>query len=76
MVVASRGVIIVDFFPNSLVVSRDPVAADYVGTKMLNDERAKHSKPARNVPLLEEAARMGLGTNDPRKIELQTLELE
>ena len=51
-----------DFAPNSLIVSADPVVTDYVGTEMINEERAKHNEtPTRPVPLLEEAVRMGLG---------------
>jgi uncharacterized protein (DUF362 family) len=64
-----------DFAPNSLIASRDPVAADYVGAEMLNEERARHNQPPRNVPLLEKAAEMGLGTNDPEKMELIKLDL-
>ena len=66
---------VVDCAPNSLIASRDPVAADYIGTEMLNEERAKHNLPPRNVPLLEKAAQMGLGTNDPEKMELLEVEL-
>ncbi len=64
-----------DFAPNSLIVSRDPVAADHIGTEILNDERAKRNLPPRKVPLLETAAKMGLGTNDPQKIDLTLLDL-
>ena len=65
-----------DFAYNALIMSKDPVAADYIGTKILNEERAKHNQPPRNVPLLEKAAQMGLGTNDPEKIELCMVDLE
>ncbi len=64
-----------NFAPNSLIVSRDPVAADYVGTQMLEEERARHNQPPGNVPFLDEAADMGLGTNDPEKMELVKLGL-
>jgi uncharacterized protein (DUF362 family) len=64
-----------DFAPNSLIVSTDSVAADHVGTQMLEEERARHNQPPRNIPLLEKAADMGLGTDDPEKIELIKLEL-
>jgi uncharacterized protein (DUF362 family) len=66
---------VVDFAPNSLIASRDPVAADYIGTEMLNEERAKHNQRPQNVPLLEKAAQMGLGTNDPEKMEVLEVEL-
>ena len=65
-----------DFCPNSLIMSKDPVAADYIGTEMLNEELANHNFPPRNVPLLAKATEMGLGTNDPAKIELIKLELK
>lgn len=65
-----------DFAPNSLIVSKDPVAADYIGTEMLNEERANRKLPPRNVPLLAKAAEMELGTNDPEKMELIKLELK
>lgn len=65
-----------DFVYDGLVVTRDPVAADYVGTEIINDERAKHNQPPREVPVLETAAQMGLGTNDPEKMELLEVELE
>jgi uncharacterized protein (DUF362 family) len=64
-----------DFAPNGLIVSTDPVAADHVGTQMLEEERARHNRGPRNIPLLEKAADMGLGTDDPEKIELIKLEL-
>ena len=64
-----------NFAPNSLIVSRDPVAADYVGAQILEEERARHNQPPGNVLFLDEAAEMGLGTNDPEKMELVNLEL-
>ena len=73
---SNRSMFIQDFAPNSLIVSKDPVAADYIGKEMLDEERAKHNEPPRNVPLLEKAAEMGLGTNDPEKIELRLVEME
>jgi hypothetical protein len=54
----------------------DPVAADYIGTEILNKERAKNNLLPRDVPLLEKSAQLGLGTNDPDKIELQELEIQ
>jgi uncharacterized protein (DUF362 family) len=65
-----------NFAPNSLIMSRDPVAADYVGTQMLEEERARYNQPPGNVPFLEKAADMGLGTDDPEKMELIRLELK
>lgn len=65
-----------DFAYNSLIVSKDPVAADYIGTGILNQERAKRNRPPRKVPVLQRAAKMGLGTNDPEKIELCVMDLD
>jgi uncharacterized protein (DUF362 family) len=65
---------VIDCAPNSLIISKDPVAADYIGTDMLNQERAKRGLPPRNVPLLEKASQMGLGTNDPEKMDLIKME--
>ena len=67
---------VADCVPNSLIVSMDPVAADYIGTEILNKERAKNNLLPRDVPLLEKSAQLGLGTNDPDKIELQELEIQ
>jgi uncharacterized protein (DUF362 family) len=65
-----------DFAYNGLIVCKDPVAADHLGTEIINEERAKHNQPPREVPVLEKAAQMGLGTNDPGKMELLELELQ
>lgn len=65
-----------DFAPNSLIVSRDPVAADYIGGEMINEERVRLNVARRNMSfLLSKAAEMGLGTDDPEKMELIRLEL-
>ena len=64
-----------DFIYNGIMLSRDPVAADYIGTQILNEERANHNQPPRVVPLLAKAAEIGLGTNDPNKIDFQLLEI-
>ncbi len=64
------------FAPNSLIVTRDPVAADYIGTEIINEERAKFKQPPRNArPLLDRAAELGVGTNDPEKMELIKVEM-
>jgi uncharacterized protein (DUF362 family) len=64
-----------DCAPNSLIVSRDTVAADYIGTEMLNEQRAKRNFQPKNMPLLGIAAEMGLGTNDPEKMEVLKVDL-
>ncbi len=66
---------IVDCIPNRLIVTRDPVAADTVGLKMINNERAKHGQLPRFVPLLREAARLGLGVTDSSRIDLRKIEV-
>lgn len=65
-----------DFAPNTLIVSKDPVAADYIGTEMLNDELKRRNFPPRNVPLLAEAAKIGLGTDNPEEMEIIKLEVK
>ena len=72
----AAGTFLRDFAYNGLIMSKDPVATDYIGTEILNEERTKHNQPPRNVPLLEKAAQIGLGTNEPEKIELLKGDLE
>ncbi|MFC1718816.1 DUF362 domain-containing protein [Candidatus Poribacteria bacterium] len=64
-----------NFAPNSLIVSRDSVAADYVAADMLNEERVRLKLALQRMLYIEEAAGMGLGTGDPEKMELIKLEL-
>lgn len=59
-----------DFVYNGLVVSKDPVVADYIGTEIINEERAKHDQPPKEVPVLQKAAEMGLGTNNPDEMQV------
>ncbi len=66
---------VVDCTPNRLIVSRDPVAADVVGTRMLNEERAKRGQSPRSVPLLAEAARLGLGVADLSDIGVRQVDM-
>jgi hypothetical protein len=64
------------FAPNSLIMSRDPVAADYVGAEMINEERARLNLPPKSIQfLLRKAAELGLGTNDPAQMEVLKLAL-
>jgi uncharacterized protein (DUF362 family) len=65
-----------NFAPNSLIVSRDPVAADHIGGEILKEERIKNNQwvPDRMFHI-EKAAEMGLGTCDPEKIELLEIEI-
>ncbi|MBS3771530.1 MAG: DUF362 domain-containing protein [Bacteroidales bacterium] len=62
-----------DFVYNGLIISKDPVAADYMGARILNEERARHDRPPQSVPLLDTAAEAGLGTNDPNKMKIKNL---
>ncbi len=66
-----------NFAPNSLIVSKDPVAADHIGGEILKEERVNNNQGIReNIIYIEEAAKMGLGTCDPEKIELLEIEME
>jgi len=63
---------------NGLIVSRDPVAADSVGLRILMAKRREFfgetvslKTPAKHIRLAE--TRHGLGTADPSRIELITL---
>ena len=42
---------------------------------MLNEQRAKRDLQPKNLPLLELAAEMGLGTSDPEKMEVIRVDL-
>jgi hypothetical protein len=58
-----------------LIISRDPVAADAVGTDIINEHRQRHKLPpignaAGQIPHLHTAARLGLGTDDQDYINL------
>jgi uncharacterized protein (DUF362 family) len=65
-----------NFAPNSLIVTRDTVAADYIGTEMINEERARLSLWPKNIRfLLRKAAEMRLGTDDPEKMEVFKVQL-
>jgi len=68
----SRAVFVPDFAPNSIIVSVDPVAVDFVGTEMLNQERTRRNQAPREVPVLDEAVRMGLGApaDEVRKVSI------
>jgi len=60
-----------NFAPNSLIVSKDPVASDHIGGEILKEERVDNSSGnPKSIIYLEEAEKMGLGTCDPEKIEL------
>ncbi len=56
---------------NGLLVARDPVALDYTGWQIIEAKRAEMGlKPLDPRPAyIATAARRGIGTNDPRRIE-------
>ena len=66
---------------NSLILGQDPVSLDYHCLQIIDEERKKHGlrpvaevgRPAKHI---QTAADMGLGTNDPEKIELIEIEIE
>jgi len=66
-----------NFASNTLIVTEDPVAADHIGAQMLIDERKRLKVWAPDsISSIEKAAEMGLGTNDPEKMEILELKLE
>jgi uncharacterized protein (DUF362 family) len=59
---------------NGLLVARDPVALDRIGWQIIEDERARRGmKPLREVGReprwIRTAARHGIGTDDPNRIQ-------
>jgi uncharacterized protein (DUF362 family) len=59
---------------NGLLVARDPVALDSTGWRIIEGQRAAHGmKPLKDLQreprYIATAARYGLGTNDPARIE-------
>ena len=66
---------------DSILMSRDPVAHDTIGLQMLRELMAAEGLNSRAAaeladPWLENAAALGLGTNDPANIELVEVSLE
>lgn len=66
------------FVYNGLIASQDPVAVDYIGYQIIEEQRVIHdlrplAKTGRFPKFLETAAQLGLGTNDPNNIELITI---
>jgi uncharacterized protein (DUF362 family) len=59
---------------NGLIVSMDPVAVDTLGYKIIEEQRNKHdlrplAKTGRYPSYIDSSAELGLGTNDPERIE-------
>lgn len=59
---------------NSIIMSEDPVALDYQGWKILDEERKKHGQSLAQPNYIKTAAEMGLGTNDPDKIHVEMVD--
>ena len=65
-----------NFAPNSLIVTKDPVAANHIGAEIMMEERVKNKQwVPKNIVTTEKAAEMGLGTCDPERIELLKVEM-
>ncbi|NCO37347.1 MAG: hypothetical protein AUJ96_23360 [Armatimonadetes bacterium CG2_30_66_41] len=66
------------FQPNALLVSKDAVALDYVGFRLIEDERKKRGRPSlkedgRAPMYIVTAAKYGLGIRDFQKTQLLEL---
>jgi hypothetical protein len=57
---------------NSLLLSADPVAVDYVGWQIIEERRKQMNLKPLNQPAkwLASATALGVGNSDPGKIEL------
>jgi len=65
------------FTYNSIMVGQDPVALDYQGWTILEAARKEHINQSLPQPRhIKTAAGLGIGTNDPEKIELIEVVLE
>jgi hypothetical protein len=58
-----------------LIASQDPVAVDYFGYKIIEEQRIKYdlrplAKTGRYPTYIETSAKLGLGTNDPNNMDL------
>ena len=51
------------------------MAADYIGTEMLSEERTRLKLAPQGVFYVDKAAEMGLGVGDPERIELLKIQL-
>jgi uncharacterized protein (DUF362 family) len=63
------------FIYDGLIASQDPVAADYTGWQIIDEQRVTRglrtlAETGRPPNSLETAAKLGLGANDPSNIEL------
>lgn len=58
------------FVHNSIIIGQDPVAVDYYGWKILESERKKRGQDLPQPKHIMTAAKLGLGTNDPGKMQV------
>ena len=63
---------------NGLIASQDSVAVDYVGYKIIEEQRVNHDlraleKTGRYLTYIDTSAKLGLGTNDPNNMERITI---
>jgi len=70
----------IDYY-NGIIISDDPVATDVIGLKILQQIRKNNGLPLlekvkRPVKYLKSAEQLGLGTTDPKKINLQIIEID
>lgn len=63
---------------NRIIFSKDPVAIDYLGWRLIERERKKHglSPLAIKPQFIENAAKIGLGTNKPELFDYLEMNLE
>ncbi len=62
------------FAYNSVIIGQDPVAIDYHGWKILESERKKRGQDLPQPKHIITAAKLGLGTNDPNKIQVDIID--
>ena len=60
---------------NGLIVSRDPVAVDYLAYQIIEEQRIKNdlrplSKTGRYPTYIDTSAKLGVGTNDPNYMDI------
>lgn len=64
------------FVYNGVIFGQDPVAVDYQGWKILESERQKRGMALPEPRHIATAAKIGLGTNDPNNIKVETVDIE
>jgi len=62
---------------NELIISDDPVAVDFFGWQIIEEKRKERGLPkvSPEPVFIHEAARMGLGISDPKKINKITIDM-